>query len=272
MEAHPLPTGKPKPPGRRRKGKEAMLVGSCLVVFLLLSFLAVQSQPISLSTFLPAENEEPAESSLAPSELPFPSSSPSPSPMTALSPADLPHADFAITNLPVSQKPLLQVPCTAIDFLRPKPPLGVEVVINLRKQRLTVLRYKQVLLESPISSGRPGHRTAAGSFEVTQKDLHHYSTLYGYFQRGRYRPASMKYFVRYNGAEGLHAGDLPGYAASHGCVRLPTNKAAAIFKTVGIGTPVVVTAGESRRNSAATSRENPRNRPTKGTRNVSQTN
>ncbi|PWU10485.1 MAG: hypothetical protein C5B47_02065, partial [Verrucomicrobia bacterium] len=63
---------------------------------------------------------------------------------------------------------------------------------------------------------------------------------------GRYRPALMKYFVRYNGAEGVHAGALPGYPASHGCIRLPIHKAAAVFKTVGVGTPVVVTDGVRR--------------------------
>jgi hypothetical protein len=224
-----------------------ILIGSILMSLLVGSY-AVQSQPASLLAFISPQGEpeeEPADkldlSSLNSAVFgPRPAPSPLPSPITAL-----PNPDLSVPPS-LNQKPLPQIPSTAADFLRPRPPLGVEVVIHLGKQRLTVARYKKVILESPISSGRATHPSTSGNFEVTQKDLHHYSNLYGYRVHGRYRPASMKYFVRYNGAEGLHAGALPGYPASHGCIRLPTNKAAAVFKTVGIGTPVLVTRGSHR--------------------------
>lgn len=228
--------------------KRILIVLAVLLTILLAGSYVVRSQPASLLAFLSPQGEAVFEGegvfekpvgspSVFNSSVFFPSPAPSPSPLPSPMTA-LPSPDFVIP--PPSRKPLPQVPSTACDFLRPRPPLGVEILINLSKQRLTVVRYKKVILDSPISSGRTSHPSTSGNFEVTQKDLHHYSTLYGYRVGGRYRPAAMKYFVRYNGAEGLHAGALPGYPASHGCIRLPQNKAAAVFRTVGVGTPVVV--------------------------------
>lgn len=57
---------------------------------------------------------------------------------------------------------------------------------------------------------------------------------------GRFVPAPMSYFMRFNGAEGMHAGYLPGYPASHGCVRMPERMATAFFNAVEPGTPVHV--------------------------------
>jgi hypothetical protein len=57
---------------------------------------------------------------------------------------------------------------------------------------------------------------------------------------GKFVPAPMRYFVRFSGANGLHAGYLPGYPASHGCVRLPEQNAIAFFNAVEVGTPVTV--------------------------------
>jgi hypothetical protein len=55
---------------------------------------------------------------------------------------------------------------------------------------------------------------------------------------GRFVAAPMKYFLRFDGANGMHAGHLPGYAASHGCVRLPQSKAILFFNTVPVGATV----------------------------------
>jgi hypothetical protein len=57
---------------------------------------------------------------------------------------------------------------------------------------------------------------------------------------GKFIPAPMSYFMRFDGATGMHAGYLPGYPASHGCVRLPERNAIAFFNAVEIGTPVHV--------------------------------
>jgi len=57
---------------------------------------------------------------------------------------------------------------------------------------------------------------------------------------GKFIPAPMNYFMRFNGADGMHAGYLPGYPASHGCVRMPERLAIAFFNSVSVGTPVTV--------------------------------
>lgn len=54
---------------------------------------------------------------------------------------------------------------------------------------------------------------------------------------GKFIPAPMHYFMRFSGADGMHAGYLPGYPASHGCVRMPQEYAIAIFNSVSAGTP-----------------------------------
>ena len=96
---------------------------------------------------------------------------------------------------------------------------------------------------SPISSGREGHGTRPGNFSVTQKDKDHKSTLFGDYvakdgtllkgqidvRKDRRPPgaifdaAVMPFFMRFDGAVGMHEGFLPGYPDSHGCIRLTTH-------------------------------------------------
>lgn len=84
----------------------------------------------------------------------------------------------------------------------------------------------------PISSGRKGYPTPKGEFVVTNKHRHWTSTIYG---------APMPYYLRLScRAFGLHAGHLPGYPASHGCIRLHKNDAKKLFERVPVGTVVVI--------------------------------
>lgn len=84
----------------------------------------------------------------------------------------------------------------------------------------------------PISSGRKSHPTPKGEFVVTNKHRHWRSTIYG---------ASMPFYLRLSGrAFGLHAGQLPGYPASHGCIRLNKKDAQDFFEHVPLGTIVVI--------------------------------
>ena len=144
--------------------------------------------------------------------------------------------------------------------IAPPPPSPYSIEIDLGDQRAYLLKDGHKIAESPISSGREGHLTPTGNFEVIQKDLNHFSNLYGKFvdkNSGRvvksgadaampvpkgckFVPAPMKWFMRFEGAAGMHAGILPGYAASHGCVRMPAAKAELFYNTVDIGTPVHV--------------------------------
>ena len=115
------------------------------------------------------------------------------------------------------------------------------------------------MIRSPISSGRYGHLTETGSFKVIEKERNHHSSIYGKIvdsygrtviadadvdmrvPRGcRFVPAPMPWFMRFHGADGLHAGYLPGYPASHGCVRMPDQMAVAFYNAVEVGTPVTV--------------------------------
>ena len=138
-------------------------------------------------------------------------------------------------------------------------PNGYSVEIDLQEQVAHLIYNDEVVLTSPISSGRQGHHTKRGRFKVIQKERRHHSNLYGKIvdSRGRtivadadsdmpvprgakFVAAPMPYFIRFNGAEGLHAGYLPGYPASHGCVRLPERNAIAFFNALEVGSPVTV--------------------------------
>jgi lipoprotein-anchoring transpeptidase ErfK/SrfK len=114
-------------------------------------------------------------------------------------------------------------------------------------------------MQSPISSGRYGHLTETGSYKVIEKERNHYSSIYGKIVDGygrtvvadadvdmrvprgcKFVPAPMPYFMRFHGSDGMHAGYLPGYPASHGCVRMPDQLAVAFYNAVDVGTPVTV--------------------------------
>ena len=104
------------------------------------------------------------------------------------------------------------------------------------------------------------HVTKTGSFKIIQKDQWHKSNLYGDFVDGagnvvmanidvtkdkappgtRFEGSKMHHFMRFTGGIGMHEGFLPGYAASHGCVRMPGHMAAIFYNNVAIGTPVTV--------------------------------
>ena len=136
-------------------------------------------------------------------------------------------------------------------------PFSVE--IDLQQQTAYLIRGRRVVLQSPISSGRYGHLTETGSFKVIEKERNHYSSIYGKIvdasgrtivadadadmrvpPGGKFIPAPMHHFMRFHGADGMHAGYLPGYPASHGCVRMPEQMAIAFFNAVEVGTPVRV--------------------------------
>ncbi len=107
------------------------------------------------------------------------------------------------------------------------------ILISLAEQRLYVFGNHQLIAWSTISSGKPGHDTPTGLFSVTEKDPNHHSNLYN--------NASMPFFLRLtDGGVGMHAGVLPGYAASHGCIRLPEGMAHQLYEHVEPGTMVQI--------------------------------
>ena len=133
------------------------------------------------------------------------------------------------------------------------------VEIDLEEQTAYLIQDRRVILATPIATGRAGHLTPIGSFKVIEKERAHHSSMYVKIvdrwgntvnvdadadmpvpPGGRFIPAPMYYFVRFSGANGMHAGYLPGYPASHGCVRLPEQNAISFFNALKVGDPVTV--------------------------------
>lgn len=140
-------------------------------------------------------------------------------------------------------------------------PQNSRVLILLGAQRLLLLAGDDIYIDTPVSTGKRAGMTPTGVFKILEKDPDHRSSIYGAFvdSRGRvvrdgvslkvdsapsgtrYVGAPMKWFCRltYSGV-GMHVGILPGYPASHGCIRLPAEIAPLIYHKVKIGTPVKV--------------------------------
>ena len=109
----------------------------------------------------------------------------------------------------------------------------VAVVVSIPEQRVHVYRNGARIAVSTCSTGRPGHATPTGVFVVLQKDRHHRSSTYS----GAPMPNMNR--LTWSGIA-LHAGNLPGYPASHGCVRLPMQFSELLFGVTHLGTPVII--------------------------------
>lgn len=108
------------------------------------------------------------------------------------------------------------------------------LVVSLATQRAVVYRNGIPIAITTVSTGRPGHRTPTGIFTVLERDVEHYSSLYN--------SAPMPHMQRLTwGGVALHGGDLPGYPASHGCIRLPREFARRLFGVTRLGMTVVIT-------------------------------
>ena len=140
-------------------------------------------------------------------------------------------------------------------------PAESRVVVSLTKQRAYLLSGDRVAIDTPISSGKRAGLTPTGSFTITQKDKDHRSNIYGDFKDKngrtvragvsvridsapsgtRFVGAPMLWFMRLTSdGVGLHVGILPGYPASHGCIRMPPQAAEMFFHRVKLGTPVQI--------------------------------
>lgn len=143
---------------------------------------------------------------------------------------------------------------------------GTRVIINLSEQRAYLIEGGKVSLVSPIASGKPGWSTPTGKFAIFTKDIDHRSQSFGLVLDGsgriadssatpntyvppgfHYQPAPMPYYMEFTAKIGMHAGYLPGYPASHGCVRMPRDLAERFFERVNIDTPVTVVGSTQNR-------------------------
>jgi lipoprotein-anchoring transpeptidase ErfK/SrfK len=136
------------------------------------------------------------------------------------------------------------------------------VKISLGEQRAYFYKAGVLVGVSQLSTGREGLNTPLGTFKIIQKDKDHASSLFGdYVDSGgnvvvpnvdvkkdpkpppgaHFRGTPMPYFMRIVSGTGMHAGYLPGYPASHGCIRMPEFMAENFFRSVSVGTPVTIT-------------------------------
>lgn len=141
-----------------------------------------------------------------------------------------------------------------------EPLLHPRIVIHLGKQQAELLDGEQAVAQSSVCSGRPSHKTPKGHFSVLEKVPQYVSGRYGDYVSesgdvllanidnhdqqapagATFRGTAMPYFMRIVGGIGLHAGPLPGFPQSHGCVRFPKLFAQRLFDAVPLGTPVDV--------------------------------
>lgn len=145
----------------------------------------------------------------------------------------------------------------AINQYNPK---NSRVEILLREQRGRLYINDQIAMDFPVCSGRVGgYETPKGHFRITEKKRDHRSSLYGSFvgpgnevvredvksadkapTGARFKGASMPYWMRFNGAIGMHVGSVYRSGASHGCVRVPVEACSILFEKLAVGSVVIV--------------------------------
>jgi lipoprotein-anchoring transpeptidase ErfK/SrfK len=182
------------------------------------------------------------------------------------------------TPTPAQTRPATSPPIQnlrkAADLIRKQEPMKINqsvlkqvtqdnahIVVSIPKQRAYLMIGEQIAADAPVSSGKRGHSTPTGRFSVLEKDPNHHSSLYGDFvdhsgrvvragvsaridsapSGTRFAGAAMKWFLRLTpDGVGMHIGILPGYPASHGCVRESVEGAKLFYDRVKVGTPVAV--------------------------------
>ena len=135
------------------------------------------------------------------------------------------------------------------------------IKISLGEQRAYFYKGGVLVGVSQLSTGREGLNTPIGNYKIIQKDKDHASSLFGDYVDAsgkvvvanievkkdpkppgtHFQGTPMPYFMRIVSGTGLHAGYLPGYPASHGCIRMPEFMAENFFRSVSVGTPVTIT-------------------------------
>jgi lipoprotein-anchoring transpeptidase ErfK/SrfK len=118
-----------------------------------------------------------------------------------------------------------------------KPQGPLVIVVSIDRQKVTIYDSNGMFAESPVSTGMKGHSTPMGVFSVIQKHKFHHSNIYS--------GAPMPYMQRITWSGiAMHAGVLPGYPASHGCIRMPMAFAVKMWNWTKMGARVIVTPGQ----------------------------
>lgn len=134
----------------------------------------------------------------------------------------------------------------------------VEILLEVQRGRLYI--NDTIAMDFPVCSGRMGgHETPRGRFRITEKKLEHHSSLYGSFVDAQgnavqtqvrctdpapagtvFEGTLMPYWMRFNGAIGMHTGNIHRESDSHGCVRVPEEACSILFDKLGVGSEVIV--------------------------------
>src|SRR5438552_6158352 len=140
------------------------------------------------------------------------------------------------------------IAAAAAGQARPKPPTEamaprdagepIMAIVSIKSQKVTFYDADGWILRAPVSTGTTGRETPAGVFAVIEKDKDHHSTLYD----DAWMPNMQR--ITWNGIA-LHGGPLPGYAASHGCVRMPFGFAENLFEKTWIGMRVIISPNDA---------------------------
>ena len=117
----------------------------------------------------------------------------------------------------------------------PKGPL--QIVVSIDHQRVTLFSNGVRVAQGPVSTGVPGRPTPMGVFSIIEKDRYHHSNLYSN------APMPFMQRITWSGVA-LHEGVLPGYPASHGCIRMSRDFAQKLWPTTQLGARVIVTRSE----------------------------
>src|SRR5262245_45569121 len=113
----------------------------------------------------------------------------------------------------------------------------IMAIVSIKTQEVTFYDAEGWILRAPVSTGTKGRETPAGIFAVIEKDKDHHSSLYD----DAWMPNMLR--ITWNGLA-LHGGPLPGYAASHGCVRMPYDFAEKVFDKVPMGMRVLMSRSD----------------------------
>jgi len=114
----------------------------------------------------------------------------------------------------------------------------IMAIVSIKSQQVTFYDADGWILRAPVSTGTTGRETPAGIFAIIEKDKDHHSTLYD----DAWMPNMQR--ITWNGIA-LHGGPLPGYAASHGCVRMPYDFAEKLFDETRIGMRVIISPNDA---------------------------
>lgn len=156
-----------------------------------------------------------------------------PEPVLAWGPETLAFSEPPPPPVPLEPESRREEPPAAVKPDAPAP-AGVRVVVSIPLQKAYVFKNGELVATSPVSTGKRGHETPVGTFPILQKKVHHRSS--------KYDNAPMPYMQRLtNYGIALHAGQLPGYPASHGCIRLPWSFAKKLYGLTRHGTLVTIT-------------------------------